>query len=93
MKTQTLFTGLKIRSGSIGFIAIAPKTLRLNANFRKFTLEIDGKQIAAELFRHTNKALTITGYTLDPVIRELQNVDKVFDWALVWGNAAKLQLR
>jgi len=28
---------------------------------RKFTLEIDGKQIAAELFRRTNKALTITG--------------------------------
>ena len=33
---------------------------------RKFTLEIDGKRIAAELFRCTNKALTITGYTLDP---------------------------
>ena len=32
---------------------------------RKFTLEIDGKKIAAELFRRTNKALTITGYTLD----------------------------
>jgi AAA domain len=56
---------------------------------RKFTLEIDGKQIAAELFRHTNKALTITGYTLDPAIRELQNVDKVFDWALVWGERRK----
>ena len=28
---------------------------------RKFTLEIDGKEIAAELFRRTNKALTITG--------------------------------
>jgi hypothetical protein len=55
---------------------------RLN---RKFTLEIDGKEIAAELFRRTNKALTITGYTLDPAIRELSNIDKVFDWALVWG--------
>ena len=32
---------------------------------RKFTLEIDGKQIAAELFRRTPKALTITGYRLD----------------------------
>src|SRR5262249_4642066 len=32
---------------------------------RKFTLEIDGKKIAAELFRRTNKALTVTGYTLD----------------------------
>ena len=37
---------------------------------RKFTLEIDGKQIAAELFRRTHKALTITGYRLD-TIREL----------------------
>ena len=38
---------------------------------RKFTLEIDGKKVAAELFRRTNKPLTITGYTLDPAIREL----------------------
>jgi putative DNA primase/helicase len=30
---------------------------------RKFTLKIEGKDIAAELFRKTNKALTITGYT------------------------------
>jgi hypothetical protein len=59
---------------------------RLN---RKFTLEIDGKEIAAELFRRTNKALTITGYTLDPAIRELSNIDKVFDWALVWGERRK----
>ena len=43
---------------------------------RKFTLEIDGKTIAAELFRCTNKALTITGYTLDPAIRELGNINK-----------------
>jgi hypothetical protein len=56
---------------------------------RKFTLEIDGKGVAAELFRRTNKALTITGYTLDPAIRELQNVDKAFDWALVWGERRK----
>ena len=56
---------------------------------RKFTLEIDGKKIAAELFRRTNKALTITGYTLDPAIRELSNIDKVFDWALVWGERRK----
>jgi hypothetical protein len=32
---------------------------------RKVTLQIDGKEIAAELFRRTNKALTITGYKLD----------------------------
>ena len=42
---------------------------------RKFTLEIDGKQIAAELFRRTPKALTITGYRLD-TIRELTNIDQ-----------------
>jgi AAA domain len=56
---------------------------------RKFTLKINNKNIAVELFRRTNKALTITGYTLDPAIRELQNVDKVFAWALVWGERRK----
>jgi hypothetical protein len=55
---------------------------------RKFTLEIDGKQIAAELFRRTPKALTITGYRLDS-IRELANIDKVFHWATVWGERRK----
>src|SRR5262249_34244593 len=54
-----------------------------------FTLKINTKNIAVELFRRTNKALTITGYTLDPAIRELQNVDKVFAWALVWGERRK----
>src|SRR5215472_746748 len=34
---------------------------------KKFSLEINGKQIAAELFRQTNKALTITGYRLNTV--------------------------
>jgi hypothetical protein len=42
---------------------------------RKFTLEIDDKGIAAELFRRTNKPLTITGYTLDPAIKQLTNID------------------
>jgi AAA domain len=56
---------------------------------RKFTLEIDGKQIAAELFRRTNKALTITGYTLDPAIRELGSINKVIKWGLVWGERRK----
>jgi len=55
---------------------------------RKFTLVIDGKEIAAELFRHTHKALTITGYKLD-MIRALTNIDKVFGWALVWGERRK----
>src|SRR5262249_22314908 len=56
---------------------------------RKFALKIKGKDIAAELFRKTNKALTVTGYTLDPAIRELSNIDKIFDWALVWGERRK----
>jgi hypothetical protein len=55
---------------------------------KKFTLEIDGKKIAAELFRRTSKALTITGCKLD-TIRELANIDKVFDWALSWGDRRK----
>src|SRR5262249_31917477 len=55
---------------------------------RKFTLEIDGKQIAAELFRRTPKVLTITGYRMDTV-QELTNVDKAFMWAIVWGERRK----
>jgi hypothetical protein len=55
---------------------------------RKFTLEIDGKQIAAELFRRTNKALTITGYRLNTV-QQLTHIDSVFDWAIVWGERRK----
>jgi AAA domain len=55
---------------------------------KKFTLEIGGKQIAAELFRRTNKALTITGYRLDTV-REFTNIDAVLDWAIVWGERRK----
>ena len=55
---------------------------------RKFTLEIDGKPIAAELFRRTSKVLTVTGYRLD-TIRELTNLDRAFDWAIVWGERRK----
>jgi AAA domain len=55
---------------------------------RKFTLTIDGKEIAAELFRRTHKALTVTGYKLDS-IRELTNIDKVLDWAVIWGERRK----
>src|SRR5262245_34537275 len=58
----------------------------------KFTFEIDGKKIAAELFRRTNKALTITGYTLNPSIREFTNIDKVFSWAVVWGERRKAEM-
>jgi hypothetical protein len=55
---------------------------------RKFTLEIDGKDIAVELFRRTRKVLTITGYRLNTV-RELTNIDKVFDWGVIWGERRK----
>ena len=55
---------------------------------RKFSLEIDGKKIAAELFRRTPKALTITGYQLDSV-RELTSIDDAFQWAIVWGERRK----
>ena len=52
---------------------------------RKFSLTIDGKKIAVELFRRANKALTVTGYTLDPGVREFANIDKAVDWGVVWG--------
>ena len=48
------------------------------------------KVICAELFRRTHKALTITGYRLD-TIRELTNIDRVFDWAIVWGERRKAE--
>ena len=35
------------------------------------------------------KALTITGYRLDTDLRELTNIDKAFDWAIVWGERRK----
>ena len=56
---------------------------------RKFTLKIEGKDIAAELFRRTSKALAVTGDTLDPAIREFSNIDRVFDWAVLWGERRK----
>ena len=55
---------------------------------RKFTLRIDGKEVAAELFRRTCKALTITGYKLDTV-REFASIDRVIDWGIVWGERRK----
>src|SRR5262249_59667603 len=63
---------------------------------RKFTLKAGSKEfgpdkiIHAELFRRTRKALTITGYRLD-TIRELPKIDKVFDWAIVWGEPRKAE--
>jgi hypothetical protein len=55
---------------------------------KKFSLEIDGKEIAVELFRRTLKALTVTGYKLDSV-RELTNIDRVIDWGIKWGDGRK----
>ena len=55
---------------------------------RKFTLEIDGKAVAAELFRKTNKPLTVTGLELDHV-DDFHNVDRCVDWAVVWGERRK----
>jgi hypothetical protein len=55
---------------------------------RKITLEIDGKPIAAELFRRTSKVLTVTGYRLD-TIRELSSLDRAFGWAITWGERRK----
>jgi hypothetical protein len=59
-----------------------------SAVHKKFSLDIDGKPIAVELFRRTNKALTVTGCRLDTV-RELANIDRVIDWGLVWGERRK----
>jgi hypothetical protein len=56
---------------------------------RKFTFDDNGKQIAAELFRRTPKVLTVTGYWLDRATREFTNIDKAFEWALVWGERRK----
>lgn len=58
---------------------------------KKFTLNIDGKDIAAELFRRTNKALTITGYRLD-TIQQFGNIDRVVDWAVIWGERRKVAI-
>jgi hypothetical protein len=55
---------------------------------KKFTLQINEKDIAVELFRRTRKVLTITGYRLD-TIRELTNIDKVIDWGVIWGERRK----
>jgi hypothetical protein len=59
-----------------------------NPLHKKFSLEIDGKEIAVELFRRTRKVLTVTGYTLDSV-RELANIDRVIDWGVNWGERRK----
>jgi primase-polymerase (primpol)-like protein len=59
-----------------------------NPLHKKFSLQIDGKNGAVELFRRTNKALTVTGYKLDTV-RALTNIDRVIDWGIIWGERRK----
>ena len=59
-----------------------------NCLHRKFSLEIDGKDIAVELFRRTPKVLTLTGYKLDAV-RELANIDLEIEWGVSWGERRK----
>ena len=55
---------------------------------RAFTLEIDEKSVKAELFRRTNKPLTITGLELVRV-RELTGIDQLVDWAVIWAERRK----
>ena len=55
---------------------------------KKYSLVIDDKPVAVELFRRTRKALTITGYRLD-TMRSLGPIDRLFDWAMVWAERRK----
>ena len=56
---------------------------------KKYTLTIDDKSIAAELFMRAPKALTITGLTLDPAIKQLGRIDKTIKWGITWGERRK----
>jgi hypothetical protein len=55
---------------------------------RKFSLEIDGKAIAAEVFCRAGKALTITGARLGEA-RKLASADDLVAWAIAWGEREK----
>ena len=55
---------------------------------KKYSLVFDEKPVAVELFRHTRKALTITGYRLNTV-RSLGPIDRLFDWGMVWAERRK----
>ena len=55
---------------------------------KKYSLVIDDKPVAVELFRRTRKALTITGYRLNTV-RSLGPIDQLFDWGMVWAERRK----
>ena len=60
---------------------------------RKFSLSIDGKEAAVELFRKLDQPLTVTGYTLDPAISKLVNIDRLMDWAVAFGERHKAAIR
>jgi hypothetical protein len=59
-----------------------------NPLHKKFSLQIDGKDVAVELFRRANKALTVTGYKLDTG-RAFTNIDRVIDRGIIWGERRK----
>ncbi len=56
---------------------------------KKYTLTIDDKGVAAELFRKTNKVLTVPGLTLDPAIKKFGRIDKLIGWGITWGERRK----
>ena len=58
---------------------------------RKFS-NVDGNGGAAEIFRSAAKALTISGLPIAGV-HELGNVDKLVDWAVVWGERKAKEAR
>ena len=80
-------TGIRIWGRAEG--ASLNRKFTLDIDGKSITQRVDGKTIAAELFRRTNKALTITGLKLDTV-RELTNIDRVIDWAIIWGERRKV---
>ena len=59
---------------------------------RKFTLAIDGKDIATELFRRANKALTVTGLSFEQASSANIEIDRLIDWAVTWGERRKAEM-
>ena len=47
-------------------------------------LTIEGKEVGIELFRHTSKALALTGDTLGKAPKQLGNIDELIDWAVIF---------
>ena len=55
---------------------------------RKFSLEIDGRQVAAEVFCRAGKALTVTGARIGEA-RALADTRELVGWAIAWGEREK----